>query len=139
MTPQNFFDKLDEPTEFFDALNIYSEEIFHNNRAKGFWDMCMVDQDNGDGTSYHEFRPDLRNTGELLMLMVSELAEGMEAHRKGLMDDHLPQYSGLHTELADCMIRIFDFCGAHGVPIGTIIKEKVEYNKKRPHKHGKKY
>ena len=31
-----------------------------------------------------------RNKGELLMLMVSEIAEAMEGERKGLMDSHLP-------------------------------------------------
>ena len=31
-----------------------------------------------------------RNTGELLMLCVSELSEAMEGNRKGLMDDKLP-------------------------------------------------
>ena len=34
--------------------------------------------------------PISRNVGELLMLTVSELAEAMEGHRKGLMDDKLP-------------------------------------------------
>ena len=80
-----------------------------------------------------------RNVGEALMLMTSELAEGMEAHRKGLKDDHLPEYDGLHVELADCMIRIFDFCGAHKINIGDIIQAKLKYNASRPFKHGKKY
>lgn len=31
-----------------------------------------------------------RNRAEMLMLMVSELAECMEGERKGLMDTHLP-------------------------------------------------
>lgn len=102
-------------------LNQLAKEIYEANKAKGFW------PEEG------------RNVGECLMLMVTELAEGMEAHRKGLPDDHLPQYSGLTVELADCLIRILDFCGAHGVDIETIISEKLAYNAKRPHMHGKKY
>lgn len=134
-TQFNFFEKLEQPVDFFKAISSYAEEVFHNNREKGFWDMCMKPLPDGE----LEFDPNLRNTGEMLMLMTSELAEGMEAHRKGLMDDHLPQYPGLWTELADTVIRILDYCGAHEVPIGDIINAKVEYNKSRPAKHGKKY
>lgn len=52
-----------------------------------------------------------RNTGELLMLVVSEIAEAMEGHRKGLMDDHLSHRKMFEVELADAMIRIFDLAG----------------------------
>lgn len=58
-----------------------------------------------------------RNVGELLMLMVSELAEGMEAHRKNLMDDKLPHRPGLEVELVDCFIRMMDLAGAYGSAI----------------------
>jgi hypothetical protein len=54
-----------------------------------------------------------RNTGELLMLIVSEFAEAMEGHRKGLKDDHLPTLPMLNVELADAAIRIADMAGAH--------------------------
>ena len=49
-----------------------------------------------------------RNLGEMCMLMVSELAEALEAYRKNLHDDHLPQYWGEHVEIADCLIRALD-------------------------------
>ena len=69
-----------------------------------------------------------RNTGELLMLCVSELAEAMEADRKSLKDDHLPQRDGLEVELADCVIRIFDLAGARGLDLGGAMIEKLRYN-----------
>ncbi len=72
-----------------------------------------------------------RNTGELLMLCVSELAEAMEGDRKDLMDNKLPNRKMLEVELADCLIRIFDFCGAHKLDIGGALVEKMEYNKRR--------
>jgi NTP pyrophosphatase (non-canonical NTP hydrolase) len=72
-----------------------------------------------------------RNTGELLMLMVSELAEAMEADRKGLMDDKLTHRAGLEVELADCVIRIMDFAGSQNMDIGGAIAEKLEYNASR--------
>jgi NTP pyrophosphatase (non-canonical NTP hydrolase) len=72
-----------------------------------------------------------RNTGELLMLCVCELAEGMEGHRKNMMDDHLPHRQMLEVELADCVIRIMDICGAYGFDLGGAFVEKMEYNSKR--------
>jgi hypothetical protein len=53
-----------------------------------------------------------RNVGEMLMLMVSELSEALEAHRKNLQDDKLPQFHGIDVELIDCIIRAMDLLGA---------------------------
>ena len=72
-----------------------------------------------------------RNRGELLMLMVSELAEAMEGERKDRMDDHLPHRKMAEVELADCLIRIFDYAGAFGYDIGGAFVEKILYNKNR--------
>lgn len=72
-----------------------------------------------------------RNVGELLMLCVSELAEAMEGHRKGLMDDHLPNRLMLEVELADAVIRIFDLAGGHGLDVPGAIAEKLAYNARR--------
>ena len=73
-----------------------------------------------------------RNVGEMLMLMVSELAEAMEGHRKNLKDDKLPQYEMLDVELVDCAIRIFDLVGARGVDFERIYREKMAFNTVRP-------
>ena len=51
----------------------------------------------------------VRNKGELLMLVVSELAEGMEGLRKNKMDDHLPHRRMIEVELADAKIRLLDY------------------------------
>lgn len=71
------------------------------------------------------------NVGEKLMLIVSELAEAMEGHRKSLPDTHLPHRSALEVELADAVIRIFDLAGGLGLDIGGAIAEKLEYNRTR--------
>lgn len=72
-----------------------------------------------------------RNVGEMLMLIVSEVAEAMEAHRKGLKDDKLPNRSGLEVELADALIRIYDLGGGLGLDLGAAMQEKLLYNAKR--------
>ena len=80
-------------------------------KEKGFWDKE-------------------RNVGEALMLIVSELAEAMEAHRK--QDD-----ANFREELADTFIRLFDLCEGLGVDIQSEIVKKSETNKNRPYRHGK--
>lgn len=79
----------------------------------------------------HTGKPIDRNTGELICLMHSELSEAMEADRKGLMDDKLPNRLGIEVELADAVIRIFDFAGVNGLDLGGAIVEKVRFNSQR--------
>lgn len=58
-----------------------------------------------------------RNVNEMLMLVVSELAEAMEGHRKGLMDDKLPHRVMPEVELADAYIRLLDLAGAYDIDL----------------------
>ena len=71
-----------------------------------------------------------RNIGEALMLIVTELAEAMEAHRH--QDD-----ANFNEELADTFIRLLDLCGELKIDIEEEIYQKSIRNKKRPYKHGK--
>ncbi len=59
-------------------------------------------------------RPIARNMGEVLMLVVSELSEALEGHRKNLMDDKLPHRPMVEVELADAYIRLLDVAGGFG-------------------------
>jgi hypothetical protein len=61
-----------------------------------------------------------RNRGELLMLVVSELAEAMEALRKDAQDDKLPHRKGEEVELADAYIRLLDFAAGFDVTIENL-------------------
>lgn len=66
-----------------------------------------------------------------LCLTHSEVSEGMEGHRKGLMDDKLPARPMLEVELADAVIRICDLAGALGLDLGGAIADKLAYNAQR--------
>lgn len=42
-------------------------------------------------------------------------------------------------ELADIIIRVLDLSGHRGINIGRAVLVKMQYNKTRPHKHGKQF
>lgn len=92
-------------------LTTLSEQVHADNKAKGFWDKE-------------------RNLGELLMLVVSEAGEAIEAHRKGrfanlrVYEEMAVDIEMFHheaflanikdtfeDELADIVIRMLDFAG----------------------------
>lgn len=77
--------------------------------------------------------------------MHSELSEGLEEYRNDKPNTYYVydgtgnnKPEGLAAELADCCIRIFQFCAAAGIDIEHAIVEKMAYNKTRPFKHGGK-
>jgi NTP pyrophosphatase (non-canonical NTP hydrolase) len=77
-----------------------------------------------------------RDKGGLLMLIVSEIAETLEGERRGIMDVHLPNRRMAEVELADALIRIFDYAGAFGYDLDGALTEKMHYNAHRAdHKH----
>lgn len=76
-------------------------------------------------------KPLIRNRAEMLCLIHSEISETMEGERKGLMDEKLPHRPMAEVELADAVIRIFDYCGGFGYDLAGALLEKLEYNAKR--------
>jgi NTP pyrophosphatase (non-canonical NTP hydrolase) len=129
--------KVDNVSDYTNVINDLFDDIHKANVKAGWW-TDIVTKESLIGK---------RNVGEILMLIVSEVAEAMEGHRKGLQDDKLPHRSMLEVELADVIIRIGDLASSMNLDIGGAIKEKLDYNASREdHKlenrlktNGKKY
>jgi len=75
-----------------------------------------------------------RNDGEMIALMHSELSEALEEMRKLTPDDN-----HIAEEFADVLIRIFDMCEVRKYDLGAALIKKMEANKSRPKKHGKRF
>lgn len=75
--------------------------------------------------------PIQRNKGEMLALIHSEISECLEGVRKNLQDDHLPQHRMEVVELADALVRIFDYAGGFGLDLGAAFEDKMAYNAQR--------
>lgn len=126
---------------FRDVFNLACQRIHINNRKKGFW----PDDTDEKGRLRLALYPDThgRNVGEALALMDSENGEALDAYRTGgleQMDDKLPHRSGLFTEINDTIIRGMDFLGGMMAEAGSILVEKVTFNKdQRGHLHGRRF
>ena len=66
-----------------------------------------------------------------LMLIVSELSEAMEGHRKDLNDTHLTDRKMFEVEMADALIRLLDLAGATGIDLAGAYVDKMQYNAHR--------
>lgn len=132
------------------GLEKFMQEVHDTAVEKGWWELG-----------------DHKTPLECVALMVAELAEAMEEVRKGTpplyklgydkddvwCDDARtitpdkwkdpnvsldPKPEGIATELADCLLRIFDFAVQHKLPLIEAMLLKHEFNKTRPYRHGKK-
>lgn len=129
-------------------LSKLRDEIHQNAVEHGWWD-------------------EERSFGDIIALCHSELSEALEAYRNGVEPTkiyfsctykhdfgcpypacspekcrHYPEArnrpEGIPIELADCIIRILDYCGQERIDIEEAVRLKMQYNKTRPYKHGGK-
>lgn len=107
---------------FVGQIATLQDAIYSWNQHQGFWNHGQSE------------------TGTKIALMHSELSEALEADRKQITtDDHIPEFSGVEAELADAVIRILDFAGAHHLRLADAIIAKLQFNLTRPYRHGKSY
>ena len=114
-------------------LNELTKEIHNNAIEHGWWQ-------------------ETRSFGEIISLCHSELSEALEEYRNGHavneiyynavagMDgiNYSPKPEGIPVELADCIIRILDYCGHAGIDIQNAIQLKHKYNRTRNYRHSNK-
>lgn len=103
------------------ALNELAEIIRINNVEKGFILPSNIETDDN-----------AKSVIVALALIVTEVSEAIEAVRICNNDQ-------LKEELADIIIRTLDLAEALGFDIAEAIEDKIELNRQRPYKHGKKF
>mgnify|MGYP004006580001 FL=1 len=84
----------------------------------------------------------------MIALCHSELSEALECFRQGkkykeIINEDTSVFgvskpTGIPIELADCVLRILDFCEYVGIDMEKAIELKTKYNKSRSYKHGGK-
>lgn len=108
-----------KPTTLADAVNLLVDAC-HGASVKGGW---WHDLETGE--------PLQRNKLEMIALIHSEVSEAVEGVRKGINDDHLPDYPMEDVEMADALIRIFDYIGGHNLETAKALVDKLAYNANR--------
>lgn len=112
-------------------INKLADEIYETSASKGFWDIAQVS--------------DFAIVPVKLALIGDEVSEALKVHRDEYTDAPLSngmtpnQEQEFTEELADIVIRTLDLAGGLDLDIGSSIEAKVEKNKARPYRHGKRY
>lgn len=75
-----------------------------------------------------------------LCLIHSEISEALEELRSGSgerIENGKPE--GLGVEVIDGIIRSLHLLHKRGIDIDAVLRQKLEFNKSRPFKHGRKF
>ena len=130
-------------------LNELAKEIHENAVAHGWWEeerkfeeiIALCHRELSEALI--EYQTEEQKFYCYLCMRLGEYTDGadecLKCYKEGLDNGNLPGMpGGIATEMADCIIRILDWCGHEGIDIDQIIKIKMEYNKTRPYRHGGK-
>ena len=122
---------------FIRSFKRFQKDMWKNSASKGFHaadDIRCKNRKCPIPEKYTDARIGLR-----LKLIVSELAEALEALRVGNPpDSHILDYSGMEAEMADAIIRIADLAYQNDYRLAEAIIAKAAYNKTRKPMHGGK-
>lgn len=124
-----------------------AEYIFNANTDKGFWEQPQkaIDYFKDDETKdlsvlvIPRQQYLLLKKMEKLGLIVTEVAEGMEAIRKPGPSEHIPEFTSEEEEVADAFIRLCDYAGGFNLRLADAVQAKLLFNSGRPKKHGKAF
>lgn len=122
------------------SIDNYVRRAYNNSKDHGFWedfDKTYKIIKHADTTEELVTKYVTDTKLHKIALMMSELGEAVEGVRKPGPDQHCPEYTSEEIELADCIIRIFDYAGAFSIRLEEAIGAKMQYNQSRPYKHGK--
>lgn len=131
-------------------LNRFAAAVHENAVAHGWWEeerglpevlMLCVSELAEALEEYRSGRPTLYYLNERTQQENVHTTEKVGADGRINVMPHMERSQkpeGVAVELADCVIRILDYCGHAGIDIEEAIRIKHEYNKTRPYRHGGK-
>lgn len=97
-------------------LNKIGQEVYDTAEEKGF---------------HEPLPPGIGEKAVKLLLIISEVCEAFDDIRKDI---------GKHDEeIADTLIRLLHYGAHEGIDLDMAVKDKMEINRGRPYKHGKKF
>lgn len=132
-----------ERGQFLTSIARLIKEAYGNSRDHGFWDdytstLRAIELGTVRESSHEaQLKYILDVKLSKIALMHSELGEMTEGVRKPHQDEHCPEFTSEEVELADTLIRAFDYAEAFGLRLEEAILAKMEVNAGRPYKHGK--
>jgi len=126
---------------FINAFWSLAERNHEAMRANKFWDgrdAILKAAEAAGGDPLKEVAWNMMKS-QIRELIISEVSEACEGDRKDLMDDKIPQFTMEEAEIADVIIRIFDYAAGCDLRVAEAVVWKMRHNLTRPPMHGKKF